>query len=205
MVLLPQHNSAQFTFCHVEAATDLLILVCLRQIIVDPLLGHLTLATSSPDAWTKIECMFQSQTCARVMQLKSQLQNLSKGNLSILEYFEKKRAIVDSLAESLYVVQDDDFISFVLNGLDSSYGIFKATFNMRSGLTTPEELFGLLLQEKERLAKERCSTTINTQFGSAPSHSMLTQSSSLLQPTLPPQHKPIFYSWPAPDLYLFSP
>ncbi|KAG5606281.1 hypothetical protein H5410_027773 [Solanum commersonii] len=87
-----------------------------------------------------------------------------------------KRAIVDSLAESLYFVQDDDFISFVLNGLDSSYGIFKATFNMCSGLTTPEELFGLLLQEEERLAEEHRSTTINTQFGSSPSHAMLTQS-----------------------------
>ncbi|WMV09995.1 hypothetical protein MTR67_003380 [Solanum verrucosum] len=107
--------------------SNLLILVWLRQIIYDPLLGHLTRASSSYDAWTKIVRMFQSQTCARLMQLKSQLQNFSKGNLSILGYFEKKRTIVDSLAESLYFVQDDDFISFILNGLDSSFGIFRQT------------------------------------------------------------------------------
>ncbi|KAH0635602.1 hypothetical protein KY289_035517 [Solanum tuberosum] len=119
------------------------------------------------------------------MQLKSQLQNLSKGNLSILEYFEKKRAIVDSLAESLYFVQDDDFISFILNGLDSSFGIFKVALNMRSGTITPEELFGLLLQEEERLAEELRSTTINTQLGIAPSHALLTHNSSFLPPTPP--------------------
>ncbi|KAH0632838.1 hypothetical protein KY285_035515 [Solanum tuberosum] len=70
-------------------------------------------------------------------------------------------------------------------GLDSSYGIFKDAFNMCSGLVTPEELFGLLLQEKEHLVEELRSTTINTQFGSAPSHAMLTQSSTLLQPIYP--------------------
>lgn len=55
---------------------------------------------------------------------------------------------------------------------------------MRSGLITPEELFGLLLQEKERLVEELCSTTINTQVGSAPSHAMLTQSTPFIQPIL---------------------
>ncbi|KAG5584852.1 hypothetical protein H5410_045286 [Solanum commersonii] len=122
--------------------SDLLILVWLRQIDCYPPLGHLTRATSSHDAWTKIE------------------------------------------SKSLYVVQYD-FISFVFNGLDSSYGIFKDAFNMCSGLVTPEELFGLLLQEEERFAEELRSTTINTQFGSAPSHAMLTQCSTFLQPTYP--------------------
>ncbi|WMV09979.1 hypothetical protein MTR67_003364 [Solanum verrucosum] len=130
--------------------SDLLILVWLRQIIYDPLLGHLTRASSSYDAWTKIVRMFQSQTCARLMQLKSQLQNFSKGNLSILEYFEKKRAIV--------------------------------ALNMRSGTITPEELFGLLLQEEERLAEELRSTTINTQLGAATSRALLTHNSSFIHP-----------------------
>ena len=43
---------------------DLLILVWIRQIIFDHLLCHLTRASSSYDAWTKIERMFQSQTHA---------------------------------------------------------------------------------------------------------------------------------------------
>uniref|UniRef100_M1B790 Uncharacterized protein n=1 Tax=Solanum tuberosum TaxID=4113 RepID=M1B790_SOLTU len=101
------------------------------------------------------------------------------------KYFEKKHAIVDSLAESLYFVQDDDFISFIHNRLDSLFGIFKAALNMHSGTITPEELFGLLLQEEERLAEELRSTTINTQFGVAPSHALLTYNSSFLHPAPP--------------------
>ncbi|KAH0701690.1 hypothetical protein KY285_015968 [Solanum tuberosum] len=81
--------------------------------------------------------------------------------------------------QSLYFVQDDDFISFILNGLDSSFGIFKAALNMRSGTITPEELFGLLLQEEERLAEELHSTTISTQFSVAPSHALQTSSRSI--------------------------
>ena len=106
------------------------------------------------------------------MQLRSQRQNLSEGNLSILEYFEKKCATVNSLAENLYFVQDDDFISFILNRLDSSFGIFKAALYMRFGTITSEELFALFLQEEECLAEELSSTTINTQFGEDPSHAL---------------------------------
>ncbi|KAG5632861.1 hypothetical protein H5410_004578 [Solanum commersonii] len=115
---------------------DLLILVWLRQIIYDPLFGHLTRASSSYDAWTEIEWIFQSQTY-------------------------------------------DDFISFILNELDSSFGIFKAALNMSSGTITPEELFGLLFQEEERLAEELHSTTINTQLGATPSHALQTLSRSI--------------------------
>ncbi|KAK6803673.1 hypothetical protein RDI58_001457 [Solanum bulbocastanum] len=38
---------------------DLLILVWLRQIISDPLLGHLTRSSSSYDAWTKLSGCFK--------------------------------------------------------------------------------------------------------------------------------------------------
>ena len=80
-------------------------------------------------------------------------------------------------------MQDDDFISFILNGLDSSFGIFKVALDMRSGTITPEELFGLLLREEEEsLAEDFRSTTTNTQFGATPSHALLT------------------YNYPAPSL-----
>ncbi|XP_047267663.1 uncharacterized protein LOC124898083 [Capsicum annuum] len=108
-------------------------------------------------------------------------------DLSITEYFEKKRAIANSLAESLYIVQDDDFISFVLKGLDSSFEIFKAALNMCSGRMTLKELLGLLLQEEEHLTEEICSIAINTQFGSTPSHALLTQNLAYPPPS-PPVH-----------------
>lgn len=61
------------------------------------------------------------------MAMKVQLQNLSKGSLSMLDYIERKRCIADSLAENLHPVSWEDLISYILTWLDCSYAAFAAT------------------------------------------------------------------------------
>ncbi|CAN0910575.1 hypothetical protein LINGRAHAP2_LOCUS26367 [Linum grandiflorum] len=65
-------------------------------------------------AWQTIDRSFQAQTRARRMQLKLQLQSLSKGSLSMFEYLEKKRAIADSLAADQQPISDEDLIGYIL-------------------------------------------------------------------------------------------
>lgn len=45
--------------------------------------------------------MFQAQTHAQRMTMRQQLQTLSKGSLSMLDYLERKRQIAYSLAENI--------------------------------------------------------------------------------------------------------
>lgn len=64
------------------------------------------------------------------MQLKDQLLSLTKGSMSILNYIEHKRWIADTLAENLTPISDEDLISYILAGLDSSYGPITTKFMM---------------------------------------------------------------------------
>lgn len=86
--------------------------------------------------------------------MKTQLQTISKGALSMLEYIERKRSIADSLAEDLTPVSDKDLINYILNGLDASYGAFTSAFLMKSDNATVDDLVGHLLQEEARLELE---------------------------------------------------
>lgn len=85
------------------------------------------------------------------MSMKVQLQSLSKGSLTMLEYIEKKRSIADSLAENDHHVSTEDLISYILSGLDSSYGPFTAAFMVKGDTSTVDDLIGFLLLEEARL------------------------------------------------------
>lgn len=84
------------------------------------------------------------------MAMKTQLQSLSKGFLTMMKYIEKKRTISDSLADDLNPISEKDLISHILSGLDSSYGPFTTTFMMKTNNVTVDDLIGLL-QEEARL------------------------------------------------------
>ncbi|GFP91838.1 retrovirus-related pol polyprotein from transposon tnt 1-94, partial [Phtheirospermum japonicum] len=130
---------------------DKLILLWVRSTLTTPLLGHVARATTTSEVWIMLEQMFHSQARASQMHLKQQLQTLSKGSMSILEYVEKKRAISDSLAECLTTVSDEDFVSFLLFGIGSDYGAFNSALIIRVEPITSNELLGLLLREEQRL------------------------------------------------------
>lgn len=70
------------------------------------------------------------------MTLKTRLQWLSQGSLSMIDYLEKKRQISDSLAENLTPVSSDDLITYFINGLDSSYNHFVYAFLKKSDTTS---------------------------------------------------------------------
>uniref|UniRef100_A0A0R0FN86 Retrotransposon Copia-like N-terminal domain-containing protein n=1 Tax=Glycine max TaxID=3847 RepID=A0A0R0FN86_SOYBN len=93
-------------------------------------------------------------TRARRMAMKVQLQTLTKGYLSMLEYIEHKHSIADSLAENLHPISDEDLIGYILSGLDSSYSAFSTAFMMKSDDVFVDDLAGLLLQEEARLEQE---------------------------------------------------
>ncbi|CAN0843601.1 Retrovirus-related Pol polyprotein from transposon RE1 [Linum grandiflorum] len=130
--------------------SDRLVLLWLRSTLSDRALSLVVRAASSHAAWVTIEKSFQHQTRARRMHLKVQLQSLSKGALTMLEYIEQKRAIADSLADDLQPISDEDLIGHLLFGLDASYDGFATAFMMAADRLTVDDLVGLLLQEEAR-------------------------------------------------------
>ncbi|CAH9115484.1 unnamed protein product [Cuscuta epithymum] len=141
---------------------DRLILLWIRSMLTTPLLVHVARATSTHEAWDILSRMFYSQNRAQLMHLKTQLQQFPKGDLSILDYVEKKRSFSDALAECDYIVPDEEFVESILNGLDASYSAFRSAFNLHSELISSHDLLGLLLREEARLNSERTSSLTAT-------------------------------------------
>ena len=54
--------------------------------------------TESSKLWAAIQAMFASQSRARVIQLRTQLTNSRKGDLSATAYFTKMKGTVDDMA-----------------------------------------------------------------------------------------------------------
>ena len=106
------------------------------------------------EAWSYLSNLYQSQSRARVMQLRHQLQTTTKGSSTIMDYVDKKRTISHSLALAARPITDEELMSDILFGLDSSYGPFRFAINPHLDNLTTDSLLGLLLQEEEKLAEE---------------------------------------------------
>lgn len=107
--------------------------------------------SSSRDVWLSLEKRFASQSRTRIMQLKNQLQVTKRGNLSISDYIDKKLNIADNLALAGKPVDEDDFITLIMNGVGPA---FESTVNpaqARDSYLSLDDLTGLLLSVEMRL------------------------------------------------------
>lgn len=76
--------------------------------------------------------MFARNSKARLLQLRTQLQSMRKGNFSISDYIMKIRVIMENnLAAIGLIVSDDDLLMCLLGGLDSEYNVAVAMLTAR--------------------------------------------------------------------------
>lgn len=76
--------------------------------ITESMLGNVTRCTTARDVWIALENLCQSQSKARIMQLKLQLQTQKKGDMNVDDYIQKMRGIADLLAVAGHNITDDD-------------------------------------------------------------------------------------------------
>ncbi|KAJ8622015.1 hypothetical protein MRB53_030544 [Persea americana] len=114
---------------------------------------------TSRAVWLALERCFASLSRSHIIQLKSQLQTIKKGSLSIDEYVKKIKHIVDSLAAVCSPVDDEDIIIYTLNGLPPEYGPFRTSIRTRSAPILLEELHVLLQCEELNLDITQTSST----------------------------------------------
>lgn len=62
-----------------------------------------------------------SLSCAHVIELKRQLQNLQKGNFSITDYLLRHKTIVDELSAAGHFIDESDQVTRILDGLSEEY------------------------------------------------------------------------------------
>lgn len=92
------------------------------------MLGNVTRCVTSREIWLAMENLLQSQSKARVMQLKLQLQTTKKTDLSVDDYIMKMRGFADALIAAGHNISDDDLALQILVGLGMEYDAVVVNF-----------------------------------------------------------------------------
>ncbi|MCO5611171.1 hypothetical protein L7F22_065421 [Adiantum nelumboides] len=109
--------------------------------VQDTMIGHIQDATSPKQAWDRLVSIDTTNTKARKIQLKNELNTVKKENLSINDYTLKIKGIVESIASIGVQVEDDDKVEVCLRGLTPAY---KHYFELGEEL---EEMWPLGIEE----------------------------------------------------------
>lgn len=89
--------------------------------MVDNVLITVTHCETSLELWEMLGKIFMSQSKARYMPLKMQIQSTKQGSLSVSDHFNKMKKIVDSLTIGGNAISSNELIMHLLTGLDYSY------------------------------------------------------------------------------------
>ena len=83
--------------------------------------------TTSMAVWNGLEENFSSRSCARILQIRTQLATAMKGNKTTNEYFQFIRKLTNELVVTGQPLNHDDFITYILAGLNHEYDNFVAS------------------------------------------------------------------------------
>ncbi|KAJ9694017.1 hypothetical protein PVL29_009812 [Vitis rotundifolia] len=86
--------------------------------VVAPLISS---ATTSHEAWQKLETTFANQSQTIMLSLRNILMKTTKGSQSIVEYMQTVKIITDNLALMGYPLIEDEIILHVLNWLGNDF------------------------------------------------------------------------------------
>nr|XP_051211696.1 uncharacterized protein LOC127329200 [Lolium perenne] len=102
-------------------AQDQAILGAIQSSLTPSVAGMVVFATSSRDAWATLDSSFSSQSMARSMAIRTKLGEIKKLDSSMSTYYHKVKEMADILSSIGQPLRDEEFTSFLLNGLDEDY------------------------------------------------------------------------------------
>jgi len=112
-------------------------------------------AATSRDACATLDSSFSSQSLARSSAIRNQLGEVKKNDLSVTAFFNKVKSLADTLSSIGKPLRDEEFTSFILNGLDDDYDSLVENINGRDTPMPPRDLYARLLNTEQRLAARR--------------------------------------------------
>ncbi|PON83159.1 Copia-like polyprotein/retrotransposon [Trema orientale] len=115
------------------------------------------------EVWSTLEHLFTTRSQAKLLQLKMELQNLKKGNLSMADYLAKLENLADQCAIAGYLIEDEDLVMHALAGLDSEYDSIVCIITTRhtDEKLALKEVYSLLLNQEARIQQHHAAMVIN--------------------------------------------
>ena len=129
--------------------------------IKDTMIGHVQDAVSPKEAWDNLMKFFASNTRARKIQLKTDLNTVEQKNQSINEYTLKIKNICENLASINAPVDDDDKIEVCLRGLGPQYKAFATSIRTRENLPSFSDLVSMLIMEEKSMGENSSQSNRN--------------------------------------------
>jgi hypothetical protein len=117
-------------------------------------------------AWSALATKFASQSKSRITHLKQQLQSLSQGPQSCSDYLQTAKGFADQLTTASKPIDDEDFIAFIINGLNPSFTSFITTYSFatRESTLTFEDFRDQLLSHEMLLNQQQKKATNTSSF-----------------------------------------
>ena len=107
--------------------------------------------------------MFATNTRARKIQLKNELNTVERKNMSVNDYTLKIKSICESLASINVTVDDDDKIEVCLRGLGPQYKSFATSIQTRENMPSFADLVSMLIIEEKSLGDDSSQSKGNSE------------------------------------------
>jgi hypothetical protein len=111
-------------------------------------LMHVSRCTTSTTAWSALATLYSLQTHERSVNTRIALAT-TKNQSSVTYYFTKMSTFADDLTASGTPLHDDEFIAYLLAGLDEEYNPMLTVIIARADPISPGEHYAQLLSFKQ--------------------------------------------------------
>jgi hypothetical protein len=91
--------------------------------------------------WSKLSKLYSSQARACSVNMRIVVGTTKKNHLSIAEYYSKMRSLADDMVSTGMAIRDDEFVSYILAGLNEEYNSVYTAVVTRVDPITPSELY----------------------------------------------------------------
>jgi hypothetical protein len=143
-------------------AKDQQVLRFLLNTLSPDILSHLLGVESTAEAWTTINAMFKTASRTKAQHLREQLNDTKKLTMTADQYYTKMRGFASELTALGKPIEDDEFLGYLLHGLDKTeYNSLITTVNGNHG-TTLDEFYDQLSSYDMRNGVEENGTFVSS-------------------------------------------
>ncbi|KAK1648387.1 hypothetical protein QYE76_066192 [Lolium multiflorum] len=146
---------------------DQLVMIALLGSMSEDIVGQMTQLTTSAAVWSSLHSMFASQNRARVMQIRYQLSNIRKKDLSASAYFNRVKSLADSMAAIGAPLRDDEVLGYMLAGLGSEYEPLVVSITTRDQPVSLNSFYAYLIGAELRIEQQTAVNDIHSSANSA--------------------------------------
>jgi hypothetical protein len=144
--------------------TDQHLLSGLLSSMIEEMLHDVLDAKTSKEVWDSIRMKFSSSTRAHTVQLRVELANVKKGDLSAADNFRKVKNLASEVAAADAALRDEDVLAYLLTGLPSNYDSFVTSITTKDSVSLDDVYTHLVTFEAHQL---RHHTNLQLQMGSS--------------------------------------